>query len=1186
MDVREMYVEKCAAALGASATLSRWNQVKIDGPKVPFYVEYHHTNESCQGCGNPILRIDSVPQILILDPEVTYDFYFRCDSNAYTCVPAQRVTTLGAPLDVPTCIDFDTAAVGTVIHNWTPRSSSIGVTNTLSHSGANSMQMPIGITSYLITPDINIDSIQKVALSIWYQVEDLSDRLVVGVMSDPNDLATFYPVRTLAPVETGIWQHSLVEFSNAPNESHFIALRARSNRQAGGRSIYVDDIYVSNCAAFDFSVQKLTNNSIDLTWNQVGSPNTTITVLDDGVVANTFTNVTPPLHIEPLTMLHYYTFIFNSVCGADGYCSTNYIDSLSVVAPEPGVGCVNATDLASPQAVFYSGTYTNPYSHAGAINYGPLHPDSRHTVCYDTAQRDPRTGNQLRTIPEGYTSSVRLGNWSTNAYNPEAESVIYSLLVDTSSYELLLLRYAAVLQDPLHDPADQPRFRMELLDTNYNIIDSACTSADFIADQNLGWNTADDGVLWKDWTAVGVDLSSHAGEHVYFRLTTYDCNEGSHYGYAYFTLECMRKNMNTVSCGDVDSNTLSAPEGFHYRWYTSQSTATVSTEQSITVPSEDITYFCEVSKLDNASCQFVISAYGGTRYPIAAFDTAIVIDSCRFFVNFTNLSGVSRDGINLIPGENCETAQWSYGNGTGSTNYHGYAVYNLPGTYTVRLVSGIAHDECQDTVTMTLVLELPTGMIPSDTTVTSICDNQNYTFFGQQYNTPGEYYEFVDVPNQTCDSLYMLQLDVRATSSSDSIAVVCDSITWRGQTYTVDGTYSSGPIGLNAVGCDTSVNLVLTVHPTYDTADPIIVCPYERYVYRGVDYGGPAVIDTVLYSIYNCDSVVHVTLTPRDTTFHLAPYYYFDSLPTLVPDTMLISCAPSTLYLIDSTQGVTQWSWMLFTPDTTVNGITSAFTYAFETGRDSVSAYLTLVTTSEGDCLDTIGWPVFVFPSPVADFRWLPERPSILHSEVQFHNLTTPQQNEIDSLHALTYLWRIQTIVGGEFDTTSVFEPHYQWGEQGDNMAGDYTVQLIVSWTHPADSFYFEDMLPWVDPAFYHAMLYPAFTHTCVDTSEQTVTITNEYLQFPNLVSPNGDGVNDRWEVVNLLEMGDYPMNELWIYDRTGALVYHVKNIRRAEQFWDPNATRSPDGTYYYRFMAEGDYGVVKRNGTIEVLRK
>ena len=63
-------------------------------------------------------------------------------------------------------------------------------------------------------------------------------------------------------------------------------------------------------------------------------------------------------------------------------------------------------------------------------------------------------------------------------------------------------------------------------------------------------------------------------------------------------------------------------------------------------------------------------------------------------------------------------------------------------------------------------------------------------------------------------------------------------------------------------------------------------------------------------------------------------------------------------------------------------------------------------------------------------------------------------------------------------------------------------------------------------------------------------------------------------------------MNELWIYDRTGALVYHVKNISRDDQFWDPNQTRSPDGTYYFRFSGKGEYGLVRRNGTIEVLRK
>ena len=591
-DVVKIYLDGCPASLGATASLTRWNRVKIDSPHTPFYMEYYPTGTSSQGSpGNTVVKVDSVPQILVLEPETQYDFHFRCDSLSYTCVPQQQVTTLAAPLDLPACIDFDTVPIGTTPRNWTSRHAGIAVVDSAAHSASNSLAIPISTNSYIITPDINIDSINKVALSLWFKVEDPADRLVIGVMSNPADLSTFHPIRTLTPTEKGVWQRGMVEFSNAPDETHFIAIRARSNRQPGGRSILVDDIFVTDCAAFNLTVDKLTNNSIDLSWNQVGSPEITVTVLDSDAVVQVFTNPTSPLHIEPLTVLHYYTFRFNSHCNnLSTYCTTDYEDSLSVVTPAPGVGCVNPTDLSSPQAVFYRGTYKNPYAHAGAVNYGSLHPDSRHTVCYDTAQRDPRTGSQLRTIPEGYTSSVRLGNWSTNYFSPEAEGVIYSLFVDTANFELLLLRYAAVLQDPIHAYSDQPRFRMELLDTNYNIIDSACTSADFIADQSLGWNIADDGVLWKDWTSVGVDLSSHAGEQVYFRLTTYDCNEGSHYGYAYFTLECKKKDMNSASCGEVDSNTLAAPEGFHYRWYTSESFATVSTEQVITGPSQDITY--------------------------------------------------------------------------------------------------------------------------------------------------------------------------------------------------------------------------------------------------------------------------------------------------------------------------------------------------------------------------------------------------------------------------------------------------------------------------------------------------------------------------------------------------------------------------------------------------------------------
>ena len=95
----------------------------------------------------------------------------------------------------------------------------------------------------------------------------------------------------------------------------------------------------------------------------------------------------------------------------------------------------------------------------------------------------------------------------------------------------------------------------------------------------------------------------------------------------------------------------------------------------------------------------------------------------------------------------------------------------------------------------------------------------------------------------------------------------------------------------------------------------------------------------------------------------------------------------------------------------------------------------------------------------------------------------------------------------------------------------------------------------------------------------------SDRLLVGTMTDSNGDGMNDRWVIVNLLEMGEYSMNELWIYDRFGALVYHVENIHRLSDFWDPNQTNSPDGTYYFRFSAKNNFGLVKRNGVIEVTR-
>ena len=91
-------------------------------------------------------------------------------------------------------------------------------------------------------------------------------------------------------------------------------------------------------------------------------------------------------------------------------------------------------------------------------------------------------------------------------------------------------------------------------------------------------------------------------------------------------------------------------------------------------------------------------------------------------------------------------------------------------------------------------------------------------------------------------------------------------------------------------------------------------------------------------------------------------------------------------------------------------------------------------------------------------------------------------------------------------------------------------------------------------------------------------------LSFPNMVTPNGDGSNDRFVIVGLLENSCFRYSELSIYDRTGRRVYHKVNIADEGDWWDPVAQRIPAGTYFYYFKAHGVTIHTQHTGVIEVL--
>ncbi|OMP79102.1 tandem-95 repeat protein [[Flexibacter] sp. ATCC 35208] len=83
----------------------------------------------------------------------------------------------------------------------------------------------------------------------------------------------------------------------------------------------------------------------------------------------------------------------------------------------------------------------------------------------------------------------------------------------------------------------------------------------------------------------------------------------------------------------------------------------------------------------------------------------------------------------------------------------------------------------------------------------------------------------------------------------------------------------------------------------------------------------------------------------------------------------------------------------------------------------------------------------------------------------------------------------------------------------------------------------------------------------CTAQGSIVITVIDDYkLDATNLLTPNGDGINDKWVIRNI---DSYPDNEVKIYDRTGRLIYHKKGYQNE---WDATINGSPlaEGTYYY----------------------
>lgn len=567
-------------------------------------------------------------------------------------------------------------------------------------------------------------------------------------------------------------------------------------------------------------------NYIEVTWTQnASSPQYLIEYGPVGFTRGTGTLIVSPSNTYTITGLtngqQYDIYVYFD-CDGNGSTAGEIPVKVTGCAIDQN-NCINYTALTGTGVTCTYGSYSAPFTYNGVVN-------GRHTVMTPADGYDPYSSSQLPCVSPCDGSSVRLGRSNSSS---EAESITYSYVVDTTQYDYLILKYAAVLyQMSGYASSSQPRFAFKILNTNGVELNPTCNNFEYIAGYNTtGWNQYSTYIFWKNWTIHSVNLAPYHGQTILIRLITQHGSSSSYFGYAYYTLSCGGKyQLDNHSCGAASQLDFSAPPGFAYRWYRGANpNQTLSNNQTVSVaPSSTDSIYCVVSSLNDPTCNFTLSASLSTKYPLADFD--IQQRGCTFSYNLVNQSTTSNDGVTPDgSGDPCETYYWDFGNGQTSTNENPIATYDSAGTYTITLIAGITDDQCQDTMVQVLQVADFDPILVGDTLSCGGVNRVLVVSDGVEFNW----------------------------STGDSTAYIIVNPTTT-TTYTV--------IVSNGWGCTHTLQHTMKIKPSFYTTYDVTICTGDSYIDNGFNLQNLTQLGTTTYTLpmltdEGCDSIITLNLT-------------------------------------------------------------------------------------------------------------------------------------------------------------------------------------------------------------------------------------------------------------------------------------------------------------------------------------
>ena len=478
---------------------------------------------------------------------------------------------------------------------------------------------------------------------------------------------------------------------------------------------------------------------------------------------------------------------------------------------------------------------------------------------------------------------------------------------------------------------------------------------------------------------------------------------------------------------------------------------------------------------------------------------------------FTNLSSQLSSSV------------WTFGDGTGSSQYNPTHIYGSPGNFTVMLVGTSAANGCVDTAYRTLT-SIPSPVLNYDTLLYEGCAALGVSFNEISGTATSAVWDYGDGT-------------IGIAPSSNHL-------------YTNAGTFFPQVVAQNAFGCTDTMNFTVVVHDVpiadFDVLDktscdvPFQVTPVNlsqgALVYNWIFGNGSTSNQfepTATYSqsgTFNLVLMAYNQFGCGDTTVQSIIVY---PIPTaqFVPDTT-IGCEDLTIVFTNNSTNSNAYLWS-FGDGTSIQAPNPVHTYT-EPGFYTVS----LIATNPQGCIDTLiqNNLIHVLPSPQAGFTVFP---TTIYTEDPFISLTNTAQN-------------YQT---GAYDlgNGSVLDIYAQQFNYGITNPGQYTLSQVV----------------------YNSA-------GCSDTAYAYIQLlATPTLYVPNAFTPDADGENDFWIPV---ATAMYSI-EVSVFNRWGEEVYTTKDLSKPWD-GRYKGKDCPVGVYSWKIVARDvNQELIIQSGHISLLR-